>query len=156
MSSIGKNKTHIPSLSTFFIGHRQHFRPFYFFSTFSNIITALCLVYIIIPINVGPRINRGCFKYPPIFSRKIQKRYCFMNSRPPTFRLVTFKDSRPPTSWLILVPNETENAQPYIQTTIWIPNNHLISDHLVNKLKVWYADTIQITDYSTKKLLSTK
>ena len=44
------------SLSTFFIGHRQHCRPFYFFRTFSNIfpnmLTALCRVYIIIPINV--------------------------------------------------------------------------------------------------------
>ena len=28
---------------------------------FSNILTAFCRVYIIILINVGPRINRGCF-----------------------------------------------------------------------------------------------
>ena len=56
---------HIPSLPTFFIGHRQHCQPFYLFRTFSNIflniLTALFWVYIIIAINVDPRIKRGCF-----------------------------------------------------------------------------------------------
>ena len=46
---------------TFFIGHRQHCWPFYLFRIFLNILTALCWVYIMIPINVDPRINRGCF-----------------------------------------------------------------------------------------------
>ena len=49
-------------------GHKQHCRPFYFFRTFLNIflniLTALCRVNIIIPINVGPRINRGSQYYP--------------------------------------------------------------------------------------------
>ena len=36
------------------------------FAKFSNVLKALFWVYYIIPMNVDPRINRGCFKYPPI------------------------------------------------------------------------------------------
>ena len=32
-----------------------------YFRPFSNILTALSRVYFLLPINVGPRISRGCF-----------------------------------------------------------------------------------------------
>ena len=32
-----------------------------------KILTALCQVYIIIPINEGPGNKRGCFKHPPLW-----------------------------------------------------------------------------------------
>ena len=56
---------HIASLSTFFyqaysiVDLSTYFKAFS--NIFSNILTALCWVYIIIPRNVGPRINRDAF-----------------------------------------------------------------------------------------------
>ena len=51
-----------------------HCQPFSYFraflNIFQNIIKALFLVYIILPINLDPRINRGCFQRPP------SKSYC--------------------------------------------------------------------------------
>ena len=54
-----------------------------FWNIFLNILTALCWVYIIILINVGPRINRGCFQHPPnkliiiiIIARFSQSNHC--------------------------------------------------------------------------------
>ena len=41
-----------------------------FSNIFLNILTALYRVYIIIPINVGPRNKRGSFQHPPIFRGK--------------------------------------------------------------------------------------
>ena len=48
------------SLSTIFLF--SYFRAFS--NIFSNRLTALCQVYIIIRINVGPRISRGCSQQP--------------------------------------------------------------------------------------------
>ena len=60
---------HIALLSTFFnqaysiVGLFTYLRDF--LNIFSNILTALCRVYIIIPRNVGPRNKRECFQHPP-------------------------------------------------------------------------------------------
>ena len=42
-----------------FVNLFTYFIPF--LNIFSNILTPLCPVYILILRNVGPRINRGCF-----------------------------------------------------------------------------------------------
>ena len=59
----------IASLSTFFYQAYSIVDLFTYFKAFSNIfsniLTALCRVYIIIPINVGLRFKRGCFQHPP-------------------------------------------------------------------------------------------
>ena len=61
----------------YIIGNRQHCRPFYLFWTFwnifSKILKALCRVYFLLPINVGPRIIRGCFYHLPLVLNGLNK-----------------------------------------------------------------------------------
>ena len=51
-----------------------------FSNIFSNILKALFRAYIIILINLDPRISRGCFKYPPIQFNSIQIRFIHWTS----------------------------------------------------------------------------